>query len=140
MMKLYLMRHADAEPMVGDKDTPGRKLTEKGRAQASEAAKKLKAKDVTFDVILTSPYARAVETAGIVAEALGLRDRMKKNKLLAPGSDIGKLITLMDEYKDMENVMFVGHEPDLGVFAGELLHLGAPRPLAKAEVVGVEIK
>lgn len=134
------MRHADAEPMVGDKDSPGRKLTEKGRAQAGEAAKKLKAKEITFDIILTSPYVRAVETAGIVADVLGLRDRVKKSKLLAPGSDIGKLITLMDEYKDMEKVMFVGHEPDLGIFAAELLHLGAPRPLGKAEVVEIKIE
>lgn len=134
-MKLYLMRHADAEPMVGDKDSPGRKLTEKGRAQASEAAKKLKVK---FDVILTSPYIRAVETAAIVADALGLRDRLKKSKLLAPGSDISQLISLMDKYRDKRNVLFVGHEPDLGIFAGELLHLGAPRPLGKAEVLEVD--
>ena len=138
-MRLFLMRHGDAEPMVGDKDSPGRKLTEKGRVQADEAAKKLKAKDMTFDIILTSPYVRAVETAAIVADALGLRDRVEKSKLLAPGSDIGKLITLMDEYKDMEKVMFIGHEPDLGVFAGELLGLGSARPLGKAEVVEIEI-
>jgi phosphohistidine phosphatase len=139
-MKLFLMRHADAEPMVGDKDSPGRKLTEKGRVQASEAAKKLKAKDITFDVILTSPYLRAVETATIVADALNLRDRVKKSKLLAPGSDISKLISLLDKYRDKRNVLFVGHEPDFGIFAGELLQLGAPRPLGKAEVVEVGIK
>jgi len=38
MMKLFLMRHADTEPMIDGKDNPGRKLTEKGRGQASEAA------------------------------------------------------------------------------------------------------
>lgn len=135
-MKLFLMRHADAEPMAGDKDSPGRKLMEKGREQASEAAKKLKVK---FDVILTSPFVRAVETAGIVADALGLRDRLKKTKLLAPGSDISQLISLMDKYRDKRNVLFVGHEPDLGIFAGELLHLGAPRPLGKAEVVEIDV-
>jgi phosphohistidine phosphatase len=140
MMKLYLMRHADAEPMVGDKDTPGRKLTEKGKAQASEAANKLRAKDVILDIILTSPYVRSAETAEIVADTLGLRDRLKKSSLLSPGSDISRLIQLMDKYRDKKNVLFVGHEPDLGTFAGELLHLGAPRPLGKAEVVEVEIK
>ena len=138
-MKLFLMRHADAEPMIDGKDSPGRKLTEKGRAQVSEAAKKLKVKETTFDVILTSPYIRAVETAEIVADELGLRGRLKKSAELVPGSDISKLIHLMDKYRDKRNILFVGHEPDLGIFAGELLHLGAPRPLGKAEVVEVEI-
>jgi phosphohistidine phosphatase len=123
--------------MVDGKDSPTRKLTGKGRAEASEAAKKLKANHITFDVILASPYLRAAETAEIVADTLGLRDRLKKSELLAPGSDISKLINLRDKFRDKKSVLFVGHEPDFGIFAGELLNLGAARPLGKAEVVEI---
>ena len=54
----------------GQSDYP---LTEKGRAQARALAKRWKSEDVKFDLAITSPLARAQETASIIAKALNVK-------------------------------------------------------------------
>ena len=143
-MKLYLMRHAEAETseqaMKQDLD---RRLTEAGRLQARVAANKLKEKlaggGEEIGAVVTSPYVRARETADIVATALGLDGKVFPEKALAPGADVSKVKQLEDEYRDSGNLLLVGHEPDLGIIAGQLMRLNAARPLAKAEVVEIRL-
>ena len=143
-MKLYLMRHAEAETseqvMKQDRE---RRLTEAGRLQARVAANKLKEKlagsDEEIGSVITSPYVRAVETADIVAAVLGLDGKVFQAKALLPGADLNKIKQLEDEYRDSGNLLLVGHEPDLGVIAGQLLRLNAARPLGKAEVVEIKV-
>jgi len=73
--RFLLMRHGEAESNVSNMVSSGasaRKvhLTEKGRAEAVAAAKKLDKEKIS--AIYCSPYARTRETADIIAEALGL--------------------------------------------------------------------
>jgi phosphohistidine phosphatase len=143
-MKLFLMRHAEAETsdraMKKDAD---RQLTEAGRLQARASADKLKAKlaekGENIGLILTSPYVRALETADIVAAVLGLDGKVYREEGLLPGADVNKIKQLEDDYRDRGNLLLVGHEPDLGIIAGQLLRLNAARPLAKAEVVEIQV-
>ena len=70
-MKILLVRHALALP----RGTPGvldaeRPLTPEGRARFSLAARGLARLVGRVDVLLTSPRARARETAGIAARAI----------------------------------------------------------------------
>src|SRR5207244_10803564 len=70
-MMLYVLRHGVAEE-VGPEGTDGsRRLTPGGRRELRAAAAGMRAFGLTFDAILTSPLARAAETAAIVAEAQG---------------------------------------------------------------------
>lgn len=71
-MKLYLLRHGETDwnkewKLQGFSDIP---LNEKGIAQAREAAKRYA--DLPFDVVISSPLQRALNTARIVAEPHGL--------------------------------------------------------------------
>ncbi len=68
-MKLYLMRHGDAVPPVVDARIP---LSERGRRDVRQTAEQLKKIKTPVDVIWHSPKTRAVETAGLMAQALGL--------------------------------------------------------------------
>lgn len=143
-MKLYLMRHAEAEISNNQmKQDSERQLTEAGRLQARVAANKLKeklaARDEEIGQIITSPYIRALETANIAATVLGLDGRVATEKRLAPGADVSKVKEIEDEYRDSGNLLLVGHEPDLGIIAGQLLRLSVARPLGKAEVVEVQV-
>ena len=66
-MKIYIMRHGETawnaeNRILGSTDMP---LNEKGRAQAREAAEKMK--DIRFDVIYTSCLSRSMETGLAVA-------------------------------------------------------------------------
>jgi phosphohistidine phosphatase len=143
-MKLFLMRHAEAETSGTEmKQDADRRLTEGGRLQARVAANKLKEKlagsDEEIGQVITSPYVRAVETADIVATVLGLDGKVAQEKELAPGADLAKVKRIEDEYRDSGNLLLVGHEPDLGMIASQLLRLNSARPLAKAEVVEIRV-
>jgi len=70
---LALVRHGQSlwnheNRFTGFVDVP---LTEKGRAEARQAAESLK--DLKFDVAYTSALTRAQETLGLILEALGQR-------------------------------------------------------------------
>lgn len=74
--KYLVMRHGEAENNVRNiLDTAATsviKLTEKGRKEVSEAAKKLES--FSIDIVFTSPLLRTRETAEIVRAALGLEE------------------------------------------------------------------
>lgn len=71
MRALYFVRHGESEDNSNytwsRPDTP---LTDKGRDQAREAAKKILDQGLTFDLIVVSPLPRAKETAQIIIEAI----------------------------------------------------------------------
>jgi phosphohistidine phosphatase len=67
---IYLLRHGDAEP--GDGDDAARRLTGKGERQAKAAGKALAALGVSVDACLSSPKTRALDTARLAAEPLGV--------------------------------------------------------------------
>src|SRR5208337_3657857 len=68
-MMLYILRHATAEEAASSGDDGARKLTERSKEKMRGAAAGLRAMGVKFNVILTSPLARAAETAEIVSAA-----------------------------------------------------------------------
>jgi phosphohistidine phosphatase len=71
----------------------------------------LKQAGVTFDVLLTSPLVRAVQTAELVAHALGFRELVVAWPTLAPG---GSLRRTADELAARgASVACVGHEPSI---------------------------
>src|ERR1700689_4445795 len=84
-MMLYVMRHALAEDAAAGVDDAARHLTEKGRERTRAAAAGMRAMGIVPDVILTSPLARALETA----DAMHLR--MRKGACVALELPIGRL-------------------------------------------------
>jgi broad specificity phosphatase PhoE len=76
-MKIYLVRHGEAQDDIdgaygGVADHP---LTPRGEEQAREVGLSLDAQDITR--IYTSPLRRAATTASIVAEVLGVTDKVR---------------------------------------------------------------
>jgi broad specificity phosphatase PhoE len=74
MKKLYYMRHGESVLntkllYAGRTETP---LTAEGQAQAQTAGRAAKVQNVHIDLIVTSPLERAIETAQIFAEEIGL--------------------------------------------------------------------
>ena len=66
MRRLFLIRHAKAEPSVG-RDDYERRLTDRGRADARRVAAALAARKMLPDLLVHSGAARAKETAEIFA-------------------------------------------------------------------------
>ncbi len=69
-MNLYFLRHAKAFPR-GPKYRPDSKrpLTREGEKTMRQAAAGIRRLELSFDLILASPYLRALRTAEILADA-----------------------------------------------------------------------
>lgn len=125
-MDLYVLRHGVAADRAPELVDAGRELTEKGKKRLRKIARVMREMGLTFDLILTSPYARAHGTAAIVAEELDLAEKMEITTLLEPGTPPPALI---DHLAGRRNagpaVLLVGHEPMLSALIS-LLVCGTP--------------
>ena len=120
-MRLYFLRHGIAEdPQPGQTDRE-RRLTSEGIAEMQREAEALKRLALKPDLIVTSPYPRARETAEIVAKALDLEKRLHEEDRLAPGSRFGDLQHIVEAYPEAQRLLIVGHNPDLPLMAGQLI-------------------
>ena len=91
-----------------------RQLTLKGKRQLWQTAAAMKTMGLRFDLILSSPYLRAKQTAEIIAESLKLKKQLGFANALAPDGSPKNLIGQLNELKPApENVLLVGHEPYL---------------------------
>jgi phosphohistidine phosphatase len=113
-MNLYLLRHAIAMPSGTSSGFAERQrpLTLQGRKKLRRAAKGMLALKLDFDVIFSSPYWRAKQTAEIVAEILGAEDRLNFSDHLAPNGHSDALVRQILRHAPGE-VLLVGHEPYL---------------------------
>jgi phosphohistidine phosphatase len=118
-MRLYLVRHAEAEP--GEPDDL-RRLTPAGREQARELGRRLKEDDARPETILTSPLLRARETGGELGRALEIG--AEPDERLAPGATPDDLRAAVAGRGD--EVVVVGHQPDCSQIAAALT--GGPEP------------
>jgi phosphohistidine phosphatase len=137
-MLIYLMRHADAEPKrPGGKDEE-RRLTEKGIEVTDRVSRGLKRMGVMPDLILSSPFVRAFETADIVRRTLGISRGVVKVHELVPDSDFDTLMKILSNL-DVGSVMLVGHEPMLGEFTAWMICSARAVEYKKNSIACVEI-
>ncbi|MDQ0009446.1 phosphohistidine phosphatase SixA [Luteibacter jiangsuensis] len=108
MRELILLRHAEAEPGKDDKDDRERRLTEHGKNEARAAGEWLSSHRVTYDRILCSPSERTKETAAL---ALGQVEPSYEPAIY--NATPGDLFDLLDQHKDAERVVLVGHNPGI---------------------------
>jgi phosphohistidine phosphatase len=131
-MNLYLLRHAIAAQRDDTHypDDSQRPLTSKGRRKMRRIAAGLRVQKIKLDLLLSSPYLRARQTAEIVADVFRARRHLHFTETLAPEGDPRALIRLLKkEHRDAQNIMLVGHEPYLSLFVGTLLTGSTPLPL-----------
>ena len=113
-MNLFVLRHGLAvEPETRGYDDASRPLTSEGKSKLKAIATAMLKLDLKFDLILSSPYTRARETAEIVAQRLDLCDKLELTGSLQPNGDFRSLINLVGKRAPVENLLLVGHEPYL---------------------------
>jgi phosphohistidine phosphatase len=109
-MELILWRHADAEDGADDM---ARRLTPLGEEQAAAMAQWLRAHLPAHYSVIASPAVRAQQTAA----ALGAS--VVTDKALAPGASLTAILKAAQKHKG--TVLVVGHQPDLGRAAAQLV-------------------
>lgn len=124
-MKLYVIRHGVAEERAPSGDDGARRLTERGREKMRAAARGMGALGIQLDVLLTSPMARAAETAAIVAEVLGGKPEPRDLGAFAQGTPPAEMLRALRPFLRRPHVAIVGHEPGLSGLVALLL-TGSP--------------
>ena len=124
-MYLYIVRHAIAVEAgtPGYEDDSQRILTDKGRKKMVRIAQGLKELEESLDLILTSPYLRATQTATILRKVFNLKkDKVVETEHLTPMGYVDQLIHEINEkYGELERIAVVGHEPSLSTLVSVLV-------------------
>src|SRR5262245_40907205 len=116
-VRLILLRHGIAHDRA-DPDCPPdpeRSLTEDGIKKTKKSAKGLREMGCAPTRILTSPYARAKETAAIAAQAFGL-DAAKvtiTDALLPEAAPYAVFHAVFAFHSTDEEILCVGHAPNV---------------------------
>ncbi|MCO4321754.1 phosphohistidine phosphatase SixA [Aliidiomarina quisquiliarum] len=116
-MKLYVMRHGEAEPPRAGYGLPGadaaRVLTSAGHAEAEKAAQWLSIQQPKIDLAIVSPYVRAQQTFKHVAHQLPIEVIEQSNEVM-PESDpqlfAGALLARL-QIEPAESILVVSHMP-----------------------------
>jgi phosphohistidine phosphatase len=124
---IWLLRHGDAQDGSPDSERP---LTGNGREQSRAAGAALKALGVEIDACLTSPKVRAVETARIACESLGVEPELEPKLAGGPFDPEALAVGLGDD------VLLVGHDPEFSMAVHSLT--GAQVRMKKGGLAGVE--
>ncbi len=124
-MNLYVLRHASAgtprkNPLLDAK----RPLDKEGKQQCMLIGNYLNALNVHFDVIASSPLKRAMQTASLVGMEIGYEAKIHVTKALSFSASVADFNLLVSEFSKHENVLVVGHNPNLPQFIGSLITTG----------------
>ncbi len=139
-MDLLIIRHAAAQDREdfareGRPDIE-RPLTKRGVERMQMAARGLTTLALPIERLVTSPAARAVQTAEIVAPAVERR-RIEEEGVFAPDAPLGSAVEWLRKQPRVDGMAVVGHEPGLGQLV-ECLIAGRPSgnmPMKKGGMV-----
>jgi phosphohistidine phosphatase len=116
-MQLLVIRHAVAEERdefaASGRDDSERPLTAEGRDKMRRGIAGLRRFVSRIDLLASSPYTRARQTAELVAEEYGI-DEIKTVDALVPDGALAEVQSWLQRKSNAEVVAIVGHEPQLG--------------------------
>ncbi|NBD15390.1 MAG: phosphohistidine phosphatase SixA [Cyanobacteria bacterium] len=140
---VYLIRHGIAVDRAPSQPDETRALTAEGQKKTKKVAQQMQAVGVTFDLILTSPLVRAMQTAEILRD-VGLTQTLETFPPLAPGGNIKDWVQWWQHWQTEGShhsgtLALVGHQPDLGNWAESLVWGKTQQKLVvkKAGVIGL---
>jgi phosphohistidine phosphatase len=133
--QLWFLRHGEAEPHDARPD-PERRLTDRGALQSRMAGRALSALDLEIHAVFTSPKVRALDTARLACEALGLAPIV--HEPLADGFDRDEALALVAAVEGDQRILVVGHNPTFEQVVHDLT--GARAELRKGAVAGVRLR
>lgn len=133
MKSLTLFRHAKTERESESGRDFDRRLNERGRTDAPRIGQSIRQLGIEFDLILSSPAARAAETA----ELAGLSPRFDERIYDASA---GELLAIAQVADDSANrLMMVGHNPGFERLASHLVGQNLEMPTGSLVVIELPV-
>ena len=111
-MRLYFLRHAEANPGADD---AARELTERGEKQSCQIGKFLQQAGIEFDSAYSSPLVRARQTAELVLKITNGSTAAKLQIVDALTNETAQtgFNRWLGEIPDVKHVLLVGHAPSM---------------------------
>ena len=134
-MNIFVLRHGIAvEPGTGGFENDSeRPLIPKGERRLRAAAAAMRKMELSFDLILSSPFVRARQTAEIIAGELKLKKQLQFSEALTPEGSMKDMVKELNDRKPVpKSVLLVGHEPYLSQLISLLI--------SGDEIAAVEMK
>ena len=121
-MNLFILRHASAglrrkSPILDLR----RPLDKDGKRHCLHLAHVLNALKIQFDLIVSSPLKRSLQTASLIGTETGYESQILLSNGLAPEATLQEFQRLLYETRGHENILVVGHNPNISSFLGSLL-------------------
>jgi phosphohistidine phosphatase len=139
-MQLYIVRHGIAIDREDPKSPAEaeRYLTEEGVDKTKQVAKGVAALGIHADLMISSPYVRAMQTAEIFAGALDYpKSKIRSTDSLLPGAEPTAILRELAREKNVSSVFCFGHAPHVdGLLAAAV---GAPRHITSMKKAGVAL-
>ena len=143
-MEIYVVRHGIAIDREDPKcpPDPERYLTEEGIEKTKRVAAAVAALGASPDLLLSSPYVRAMQTAEIFASALDYsKQKIRRTDLLLPGAEPSLFFRELAKDKQTSTLFVFGHAPQLDdILAAALGSKHHITSLKKAGVALIELK
>ena len=130
--QLWFLRHGEAEEHGARPDFE-RRLTPRGEEQSRAAGRALVALGLNFQLVVTSPRVRALDTARLACEVLGCEAVV--DETLSSGFDLDAALALAYAAGEYRRVLYVGHNPDFVEIVADLT--GATIELKKGGIAAV---
>ncbi len=141
MLELYLIRHGvAAERGKQWADDSKRPLTPAGIAHLKKEARGLMTIGVTFEQIITSPLVRTRQTADAFAEVLKNKPPIANSDALAPAGSPAAVIQEIAKHARKARVALVGHEPNMGELAAQLVGAKSPIVFKKGAICRIDFE
>jgi phosphohistidine phosphatase len=121
MKRLTLVRHSKSDWSLPGQQDWDRALNKRGQRDAPEMARRLRARKLKPDAILSSPAVRALATATIMARELKIAPsivRQDERLYLAGPADM--LTVIRELGGNARHLMVFGHNPGITEFANRL--------------------
>ena len=139
-LDVYLMRHASAGTRrVNPKLDVKRPLDRDGKRHCLQLAQVLSNLRISFDLIVSSPLKRCLQTAQLVGTEMGYEAKILHAQALEPGADFVQFQRLLHECRSYDNVLMVGHNPNMTAFLGQLIASSAGKDDGPA-MAGVRLR
>jgi phosphohistidine phosphatase len=129
MKKLYIVRHSQKVEEKFGQDDYDRELSENGILEAKQMAGVLKDKNISTDLIVSSPAIRTKQTAEIYAEELNYGKSIMYNEVLYMAFVNELMETISYTFDTVETMVLIGHNPSLTALAITLIDFKEKFPM-----------
>jgi phosphohistidine phosphatase len=141
MLEVYLIRHGIAAERGKEwPDDSKRPLTPEGLVSLRKEARALTNLGVTFDQIVSSPLVRTRQTADVFSAELKGHPEIVLADALAPAGTPASIIQEIAKHIRKARIALVGHEPNLGELAAELIGARAPLEFKKGGICRIDFE